>query len=313
MGESSFTAAPQRPSGRWASGRAVLRRGSGSDPLGLGRALPNTLLVAVALAMTLLAALALGGAAGAGRLAARWQEGAAAAVTVQLPDSDPGRQSRALAALAELPDLVEARPMDQARLSALLRPWLGEIPAMPLPPIIELRFEPLPANPEGLALRILSVVPGAQVETQGVWVARLVVLAKRVKLIGAGAAALVALLTATVVVVAVRAGLAARAEAIGVLHDLGASDGDIAYRYSYRAALLCGLGASLGLAVALPVLLAFSGMAGPLLGRMPLDRWQDLPWRNLPWPMLLALVPAVAGLGWIAAQVTVRGWLKRLP
>lgn len=309
MGEAAFTPAP----GRWASRRPVLRRASGSDALGLRNALPNTLLVAVALAMTLLAALALGSASGAAALAARWQEGAAAAVTVQLPDADAGRQSRALAALAELPDLVEVRPMDQARLAALLRPWLGEVPAMPLPPILELRFDPLPENPEGLALRILSVVPGAQVETQGVWVARLVVLAQRVKLIGLGAALLVGLLAMAVVVVAVRAGLAARQDAIGVIHELGASDGDIANRYARRAGLLCGFGALLGSGLALPVLLAFSGMAGPLLGRMPIARWQELPWRALPWALLLALLPAVAGLGWVAAQLTVRGWLKRFP
>jgi cell division transport system permease protein len=306
-GRSKFTVS------RWASRRPVLRRGHGRDPLGLRQALPGVLLPAVALAMTLLAAMALGGAFGAQALAQRWQQGAAAAVTVQLPDMDAARVARALAALRELPDLVDVRPMDQARLAALLRPWLGEIPALPLPPILELRFDPLPENPEGLALRILSIVPSATVETQGVWVARLVVLATRVQQVALGAVALVLLLAVAVATVGIRAGLAARQDVIAILHDLGATDGDIANRFAGRVALLCALGALAGLALALPALLAFSGLAGSLLGRLPVSRLAELPWRSLPWPWLAALPVAVAALGWATAEVTVRGWLKRLP
>ncbi len=302
-----------RGMGRWTSRRPTLRRGQGRDPLGLRQALPSTLLLAVALAMTLLAALALGGVAGAGALAERWQQGAAAAVTVQLPDMDQTRLERALAALRELPDLVDARPMDQARLAALLRPWLGEVPALPLPSILELRFDPLPENPEGLALRILSVLPGAQVETQGVWVGRMVQLAERVWLIGLLAALLVGALAVAVTTVGIRAGLAARSETLTILHELGATDGEIANRYAGRVALLTGIGALLALALATPMLLAFAGLAGPLLGRLPVTRLGEVPWRSLPWLVLVLLPPAVAGLAWLAAQATVRSWLKRLP
>ena len=226
---------------------------------------------------------------------------------------DPARVARTLAALRELPDLVEARAMDQARLAALLRPWLGEIPPLPLPAILELRFDPLPENPEGLALRILSVVPGATVETQGVWVARMVTLATRVQQTALGAVVLVLLLAVAVVAVGIRAGLSARQDVIAILHDLGATDGDIANRFAGRVALLCTLGALAGLAVAVPALLAFSGLGGSLLGRLPVTRLAELPWRTLPWPFLAALPVAIAALGWATAQVTVRGWLKRLP
>ncbi len=298
---------------RWASRRPVLRRGHGRDPLGLRQALLGPLLPAVALAMTLLAALALGGAAGAQALALRWQQGAAAAVTVQLPDMEAPRLARTLAALRELPDLVDARPMDQDRLAALLRPWLGEVPALPLPPILELRFDPLPDNPEGLALRIISVVPGATVETQGVWVARLVALAQRVRGTALAAVALVGLLAVGVVMVGIRAGLAARQDVIVILHDLGATDGDIANRFAGRVALLCGLGGLTGLLLAVPVLLAFGGLAAPLMGRMPVVRLAELPWQTLPWLLLAGLPLLMAGLGWATAELTVRSWLKRLP
>ena len=313
-------------------GRGKLGRGKvgghGGDPLGLRQALPGLLLPAVALAMTLLAALALGGAAGAQALAGRWQQGVAAAVTVQLPDMDPARTTRALEALRLLPGLVDARPMDQARLAALLRPWLGEVSALPLPAIVELRFDPLPEDPAALARLILGVVPEAMVETQGVWVARLVTLAQRLQQAALAAVLLVGLLAVAVVMVGIRAGLAARHEVIAILHDLGATDGDIANRYAGRVALLCGLGALAGLALALPALLGFSALAEPLLGRTPvlgitgsgvtafglaLSDLTEFPWRALPWRVLGSLPMVVAALGWLTAQILVRNWLKRLP
>ena len=53
------------------------RRLKGRDPLGLRRALADRLLPALVAAMALLAALAIAGADGAGRLAERWQQGEA--------------------------------------------------------------------------------------------------------------------------------------------------------------------------------------------------------------------------------------------
>ena len=142
-----------------------LRRSRGRDPLGLRRALSDRLLPALVAAMALLAALALAGAHGATELTARWEGGAAAAMTVQLPaNAGPARLERALAALVAMPEVAEARSMDQARMTALLRPWLGDQPALALPVVIELRLAGLPAAPEALARRIAAAVPGAAVE-----------------------------------------------------------------------------------------------------------------------------------------------------
>src|ERR671917_351822 len=78
---------------------------------------------------------------------------------------------------------------------------------------------------------------------RGVWVARLVALARSLQAVAFAALLLVAGIAACVVAVAVRAGIAARRQAIAVLHELGATDGDIAGRFAARAALLTGLGA----------------------------------------------------------------------
>ncbi len=291
-----------------------LRRSRGRDPLGLRRARSVRLLPALVAAMALLAALALAGSRGAAELTARWEGGAAAAMTVQLPaNAGAARLERALAALEAMPEVARAQPMDQARMAALLRPWLGEAPAMALPVVIELQLAGLPAAPEALARRIAAAVPGASVESHGVWVARLVALARSLQAVALAALALVAGIAAAVVAVAVRAGIAARREAIAILHDLGATDADIAGRFAQRAAWLVAAGAAGGTLLAVPVLAGFADLAAPLLGGQPAESMLDWPWTGLPWGALALLPLLAAGLGWVTAQLTVRRWLRRLP
>jgi len=289
-----------------------LRRTRGRDPLGLRRVLSDRLLPALVAAMALLAALTLAGARGAADLTARWEDGAATALTVQLP---PGaRADRALAALAAMPEIAAARQADPARLAALLRPWLGEAPAIPLPTVIELRLARLPDDPAALAGRIAAAVPGAVVEAHGIWVARLLALARSLQAVALAALLLVAGIATAVVAVAVRAGIAARREAIAILHALGATDGDIAGRFARRVALLVGLGALAGTLLAAPVLAAFAGLAAPLLGAPAAGPgWASLRWESLPWAELALLPPAAALIGWLTAQATLRAWLRRLP
>jgi cell division transport system permease protein len=300
-----------------------LRRSRGRDPLGLRRALADRLLPGLVAAMALLGAVALGGAEGAAELARRWQGGAGSAVLVQLPaDTPAARRDAALAALRALPEVVDAQAMDRDRMAALLRPWLGEASpttALPLPVVIELRLASLPASLDGLAARVAAAVPGggASVEAHGVWLARLAALARSLQGVAMAALLLVAGIAAAVVAVAVRAGIASRRQAISVLHELGATDGDIAGRFARRVAVLAGAGALAGTAAAVPVLAALAGLASPLLGQQATAATTgllpDLPWRGLPWTGL-ALLPAIgAAIGWLTAQVAVRRWLRLLP
>lgn len=301
---------PPPPPAAWPWRRRRVR--ISRDPLGLRRALSDRLLPALVAAMALLAALALAGSHAAAELAERWQRGAAAAVTVQVPAGDPERLDRALSILRGMPEVAEARRVDPARMAELLRPWLGEaaaVPALPVPSVIELRLATLEADPVRIGGRLARAVPGAVVEAHGVWVARLAALAAAVRGVALAALALVAGVAAAVVAVATRSGLAARRESILILHGLGATDGDIAGRFARRAAALAGFGALAGAALAVPVLAALARLAGPLIG----GGVEEGVWGRLPWPGL-ALVPLLAwGIGWITAQATVRRWLRRLP
>ncbi len=300
--------------------RRSLLRPARFDDLGLRRALSDRLLPALVAAMAFLAALTLAGVLAAAALAEHWQSGAAAVLTVQVPQpatalGEGTRLERAVALLRGSPGITAVRVLSAAELAELLRPWLGnaaQASALPLPAVLEVRLAPgEPAPDAALQTRLSAAVPGAFVESHGVWLQRLTVLARSLQACAAAALLLVAGVGAAVVAVATRAGLAARRDAIGIVHGLGATDGFIAGRFARRATALAGIGACVGAGVALPVLLGLAALAAPFLAAPAPAGWLPaLPWAL--WLGLPALPVIAAAIGWLTAQATVRRWLRRL-
>jgi cell division transport system permease protein len=281
-------------------------------------------------AMAFLAALALGGWVGAAALANSWQAGAASALTVQVPrPGDPAAQDggtrlgRVLAALRAAPGVAEARALSQDELAELLRPWLGagvDRLAIPLPAVIAVRLGDGAVDVDALARQLEVVAPGTLTEQHAGWMRRLSVLARSLQACAGLILLLVAAVAVTVVAVATRAGLAARREAIEIVHGLGATDHYIAGRFAARATMLAAVGGGVGALVALPMLLALANLAAPLAGAtprsaspagLPVDLLTALP--ALVWLALPGLPLLAAAIGCITAQTTVRQWLRRLP
>jgi len=308
-----------------------------SDGLGLRRALSDRLLPGLVAAMTFLAALALAGAVGASLLAARWSTGAAAVLTVQVPQGEApattGGLSRADAvseALRHNAAFESVRILDRAELTRLLSPWLDEKDAiaLPLPAVIQLRLRPGADAPAGLGEQLDTLAPGTLLERNGSWSDRLVTLTTSLQACAGLALLVVAGVAVSVVAVATRAALALRRQAIEIVHGLGASDGYIAGRFAGRTTWLATLGGIAGTVCSVPLLMTLCRLAAPfaagavpgaatsggaasggaallttLAARMPLPLWIALP-----------LLPAVAAaIGWATAQATVRAWLRRLP
>ncbi|HEY4251217.1 MAG TPA: FtsX-like permease family protein [Roseomonas sp.] len=289
------------------------RRAGARDPLGLRRAMSDRLLQALIAAMALLAALAFAGAQAADSFAERWRSGAESAVTVQVPDPSLTRMALALGVLSVMPEVAEANPVDADRLAELLRPWLGDQPALPLPGVIEVRLRDLNADVALIGDKLAEAVPGAVTEAHGVWVARLAALANGVRGLALAALGLVALIAIAVVAVAVRAGISARQESVLVLHQLGATGAEIAGRFARRAAVLAICGGAAGAVLAVPAFFVLARLAQPFADAAPAAGLAALPWEQVPWADL-ALVPlAAAAIGWLTAQVVVRRWLARLP
>ena len=327
---------------RAASARSSRRR---SDGLALRRALSDRLLPALVAAMTFLASLALAGAVGASLLASRWSSGAASVLTVQVPDGEQAAASGGATRIDAVAALLTAEPafasvhrLDAHALAGLLAPWLGDTSsiALPLPAVVELRLRAGEPAPSGLADRLQHAAPGTLLERNGAWSDRLVVLTTSLQACAGLALLVVAGVAVAVVAVATRAGLAARRQAIEIVHGLGASDSYIAGRFARRATSLAVTGGAIGTIVSVPLLLTLCRLAAPfaappgvlpagpgvpdplaglpvdglglaslqqLLERMPLPLWIALP-----------LLPVMAAaIGWCTAQATVRTWLRRLP
>jgi cell division transport system permease protein len=305
--------------------RRALLRPAGFDELGLRRALSDRMLPFLVAAMAFLAALALAGAVGAASLARHWREGAGASLTVQVPDGEApasGRGGTRLAAVVALlrdtPGIREARALTPDELAELLRPWLGsgvERLSLPLPAVVQVRLADAATELGGLAPRLEAVAPGTLVESHGVWIGRLTALARSLQACAGVALLVVAAVAAAVIAVATRAGLAARREAIEIVHGLGATDSYIAARFASRATRLAAAGGLVGAVAALPVLLELASLTAPFAGLQPDDGTRSglgvLP--PVLWLALPGLPLAAAAIGFLTAQGTVRRWLRRLP
>jgi len=298
----------------------------GFDELGLRRAISDRLLPFLVAAMAFLALLALAGWVGAASLARHWQQGAGSALTVQVPrpkeqaaQGSGSRLERVLALLAGTTGIAEARSLSDDELGELLRPWLGsgaERLALPLPAVVAVRLADPDLDAARLGRRLEEVAPGTLVESHGVWIRRLSVLARSLQACAGLALVLVAAVAAAVIAVATRAGLSARREAIEIVHGLGASDGYIAARFAGRATLLAAIGGIVGAVLGFPVLLTLASFAAPFAGGVPESISPITVLTTMPttlWLTLPGLPLASALIGFLTAQATVRRWLRRLP
>jgi cell division transport system permease protein len=308
--------------------RRVSLRPAGFDELGLRRGFADRMLPLLVAAMAFLAALGLAGWVGAAALARHWQSGAAAALTVQVPHPDdpaadaPGtRLARTLALVQAAPGITAARALSAAELEKLLRPWLGDeagTPALALPGVIAVHLADSDIGTDALAHQLDVAAPGAQVESHGVWVGRLAMLARSLQACAGAALLVLAAVAAAVIAVATRAGLSARREAIEIVHGLGASNGYIAGRFAARATALAAAGGLAGGLAATPALIGLAHLAAPFAGTGPgaggpplIELGTALP--PALWMLLPGLPLAAAAIGFLTAQATVRRWLRRLP
>ena len=303
--------------------RRVSLRPVGFDELGLRRALADRMLPFLVASMAFLAALGLAGWVGAAALARHWQAGAAASLTVQVPRPEEAaaegagtRIEVALKLLRDTPWIRGARALSASELTQLLRPWLGpkgEMPALDLPGVIAVELADPDHDTAFLASRLDAVAPGTKVESHEIWVGRLAVLARSLQACAGAVLLVLAGVATAVVAVATRAGLAARREAIEIVHGLGASDGYIAARFAGRVTTLAAMGGLAGGLAAAPALLAFARLAAPFVGTEPEAGGLGASLPPALWMLLPGLPLATAFIGFVTAQATVRRWLRRLP
>jgi cell division transport system permease protein len=272
-------------------------------------------LIFVVAVLCFLACLTAMGVLAANRAAAGWTGQLTGEATVivrpkggETPDAAAARAAEALAGTA---GVTEARALEPAKAYDLIRPWLGDVSDLedlPVPRLVAVTLDGRhPANAQQLNAALQSQNVDATVDDHSVWIKDIQRAGGLVRWLGAGVFLLIAAAAAAVVAFATRAGLAARAEVVEVLHLAGAEDGFIAQLFLVRFARVAGLAGLIGAgaSAALGVGLRIAGGGEGLTPALPLA-WSDLA-AVVPCPLLAALVAAVA------AQVTAMALIRDMP
>lgn len=271
-----------RPFGRFRRKTLLPEAGAGGAPL--------TAVIAV---MSFLAVLALASALIINRSASAWTASLRSEMTIQVKGASAAEiaagASAAMRVLDETEGVAAARLRTQEEAEALLEPWLGRGNAgafLTVPALIEIQAEPaLLVDPEPLRARLAEAAPGASLNDHGAWHDRLDAAARS----GQAVAVIVLLLilgaACAISVFAARAGLAANDEIVSILHLVGATDEFIAAEVQRRFFVLGLRGATIGLALAILVL-----VAAALAVRAGVGADEFLPRFSLNWTLALWLL-----------------------
>lgn len=276
-----------------------------------GRFIPALIGVLVYLAILALAAMLL-----VNGSAERWRAERESRLTIQLSGAPPEtRQAwieRALTAVRAIPEVDRAEPVPEARLAALLQPWLAsalESPAA-LPAVIDVELTAEAAGrAESIRERLGAALPEAKIN--GGNVAHQAVL-RLMRAIEALALLVVVVLGGTLagaVVFAMRERLAGRRESIEILLLLGADEKDIVDAAVRRALSAAMVGGAIGVALGAATLLVFFWAATPAAA----GRNADLSLSPWAWAALATLPLAAMAIAAIAARLTARRALAAIP
>lgn len=267
---------------------------------------PMPWVIAIMMFLTVLAAvsgLALGG------TAQTLSADLSGRLTIQIPEANPvTREAQKQAIIAELDRIrviEKIEPVSEKQLAALLEPWLGEQGMdadLPVPALIDVTLRRAsPADVAYVRKAVHTVSPIARVDPHAHWLAPLATLLQSLKWLAAALVLLMAAATATIVVLAARGALNTHRSVIEVMHQLGATDKQIAVLFQRRIALDALFGGVAGLVAALSVLMlvgkAVSGIGSDLLGSAGLGIGD--------WALVLCLPLFGALLATIAARLTI--------
>lgn len=272
--------------------------------------------------MVFLSAVALAGVFVLNGLIDRWDRDVSGTLTVQIApaggttvDSENKTNDRVAAALTILsgtPGVVSARALDKQQLLRLLEPWLGQtdlLTDLPLPRLIDVTLD-LDSKPDlqELSRTLARGVPGASLDDHRVWLSRLISLSRTIEWLAIAIVALIGAVTSATVVYATRTGMAVHHDVIEVLHLIGAQNDYVARQFADRAFTLGLKGGIVGLAGAIPALIAIGWAAGRMEGGF-------LPSLTLPpvgWAAVIVLPGAAAVLSMVAARLTVHRSIARM-
>ncbi|MEL6369651.1 MAG: hypothetical protein AAFY84_00170 [Pseudomonadota bacterium] len=215
-------------------------------------------LTAVLAVISSLAALALAAFVVIANAAADWTAELDASLTVQVKGVDQeeiaARTDIAVDVLRATPGIEDVTVTASPEAAKLLEPWLGKgnADSLNVPALIEIRgSQDLRENLNDLEARLDAASPGLILDDHGDWNRRLTSAARSGQALAFGIFALIMGAASAIAIFAARAGLAANAEIVALLHLVGATDDYIAAQVQRRFFIIGLRGAFVGLLIAI--------------------------------------------------------------
>ncbi len=262
------------------------------------------LIAAACLLMLLAAALALSLRAAGNAVA----QAAHAHVLVQVVEADASRRERiadaVLARLDRLPRTVSTRRVPEQEAFALVDPYVGSMKMsdLPLPAMIEVR------GADRSAIDVaLQRLPHVQVTAAGAELGPLSRLIESLRAIAFGVALTSAAATGLIAMLSARAALAREGATIDILHTLGATDRQLSRLVTGKIARDAGVGAAVGLIVAIFVIATVGARVAELGAGVDASLGMG------GWTILALLALALVGLAALAAQGALLMTWRRAP
>ncbi len=274
--------------------------------------------------MTYLCVIAIAAALTVDRVAEHWRQGLAGNLTVELPfaaeietEKRAEQLDAAMELIADTPGVTGATVLEDQQIAALLEPWLGPDATqldVPLPTMVAVtRRTDATIDLVGLKAKLQQVVPNAQVDDHGDWVADALGFLRSLQALAGALSALALAAAALTVIFVTRTGLATHRGVIEVVHLIGAPDRYIARQFQAQALKLGILGGVVGLGFGAVTVLGIGRLIAYSLDAanpgLAFD-FRLLPWQ---WVVLGALPLVVALLAMFTARRTVMRSLAKMP
>ncbi len=234
--------------------------------------------------------------------------------TVQIPVQTDAKENvlkQVLTEIRRMPGIKKVHALSEEQVRKLVEPWLGDaeaIRALPMPMVIEGAADE-DADYGGLLRKLQHIEPGISLDTQALWVEKFERLSKALQ---AGMFVLAAVIIGALggmMVFTARAAMKLHADAVQLLHAIGADDKYIAKQFQANALTLALSGAVPGTLMAALIYALF----GYYANRLDAPIMPDLVIGSQH-AMMFILLPAVCCLvGVLSVRLSALKQLKHLP
>lgn len=264
--------------------------------------------------MTFLATLALAGGIALSNATASLTGGLSRSFTVQIVEPNPDVKREQAAAVAALlrgrAGLTDVEVLGDAQLRALVEPWLGSGNIgedLPLPAMIDARWrDGAVPDDAGIAEAVRALAPTARIDSHAQWFRPLAGVVEVLKWLAVAIGGLVAIATAAIVALSVRAALSMHRPTIETLHIMGAEDRTVAALFEYRYTLQGLAGGVAGFLAGIAVIF----MIGNLLGQFGGGLAGEIGLSAIGWVALATVPLLIALLTLLTVRITVERTLK---